>query len=165
MISKKMTAAINDQINKEMYSAYLYLSMSAYASEQNLDGLASWMKLQAQEEMGHAMKFYGYLQEQEAAVKLKAIDAPPTSFASPVKIFQDSLAHEKKVTASIHKLVDLARAEKDYASEIMLQWFVTEQVEEEATAAGILAKLKQIGADPRGLYLIDRELGARGAGH
>ncbi len=164
MISKKMAAAIGDQINRELYSAYLYLSMADYAEQEGLKGFSVWMQKQAAEEVTHAMKFHAYLGDQGARAALKAIDAPPAKFASPTALFRDSLAHEKKVTAHIHKLVDLAVAEKDHATQIMLQWFVTEQVEEEATASDILAKLERIGDDPRGLFMVDRELAARGAG-
>ena len=163
MISKKMEGAIGDQINRELYSAYLYLSMADYAEAQNLKGFSVWMQKQAAEEVAHAMKFHAYLGDQGARAKLKAIDAPPANFKSPTAIFRDALAHEKKVTGHINDLMEQAVAEKDHASQIMLQWFITEQIEEEATAGDILAKLERIGDDPRGLFMIDRELAARGA--
>ncbi len=163
MISKKMAKALNDQVNKELYSAYLYVAMSAHSSEENLKGFAHWLAEQAKEETSHALKFYKYLLDQGAGVKLLAIAEPPASWTSSVKMFAEVLAHEKKVTASIHRLVELATAEKDYATQVLLQWFVTEQVEEESSAEEILSKLKLIGQDPRGLFMVDRELAARAA--
>jgi len=164
MISKKMSKSLNEQINKELYSAYLYLSMSAYAENENLKGTAHWMALQAKEETGHAMKFYKYLLEQGARVELQAIERPPVEFKSLRQLFEETLKHERKVTASIHALTKLAKDEQDYATEIALQWFVSEQVEEEANVEEILAKLNMVGADTRGIYLLDRELGARAGG-
>lgn len=162
MISKKMTDALNEQIKKELYSSYLYLAMSAYCAEQGLAGFAKWLGMQSSEERGHAMKMYAYLQEQGASVKLKAIDEPPAKFGSGQKVFEDVLGHEKFITASICKVMDLAVAEKDYATQGLMQWFINEQVEEESIAADILGKLKMVGGDARGLFMVDRELGARG---
>ena len=164
MISKKMLEAINKQINAEMYSAYLYLSMSAWCSDQNLDGFAQWLKVQAQEEMEHAMKFYGYIYEQQERVKLLPIEGPPTDFSSIKEIAKMQLEHEKKVTSLIKALVDLARKDKDYATEYFLQWFVTEQVEEEANAEEIISKLDMIGESKHALYMLDKEMGQRRAG-
>lgn len=161
MISQKMTDALNDQINKELYSAYLYMSMAAYAEDAGLPGTANWLGIQAKEEMTHAEKFYGYLNSQGARVVLGAIDAPPSDFESPEAVFQQVLEHEQKVTASINELVNLAGAEKDHASGIFLQWFVSEQVEEEESANEILSRFKLAGGAGGGLFMIDRELAAR----
>lgn len=164
MIGKKMADAINGQINKELYSAYLYLSIAAWSQGQGLKGFSNWFAAQAREELGHAMKFYHYLGEQGATIRLAAIDAPTATFASPTAAFEATLKHEQFITQSIHKLMDQAIAEKDHATQIVLQWFVTEQVEEEARVAEIVDKLKMIGGDARGLFMVDRELAARNAG-
>lgn len=162
MISKKMEAALNGQINAELYSWYLYQAMAANFEALNLRGMAQWMSVQAREEMGHAMKIYGFLIERGGRAKLAAIDAPPQKWAAPLTAFADAYEHEQKVTALIHDLVTAARAEKDYASEVFLQWFVNEQVEEEANASAIVEKLKLAGDHTGALMMIDRELGARG---
>jgi ferritin len=161
MISKKMQNAINGQINAELYSAYLYLSMSADFSSKNLPGFANWMKIQAQEELGHAMKLYNFIEERLGRVTLKAIDAPATEWDSPLAAFQAVLKHEQKVTGLIDKLVDQAIAENDHATRGFLQWFVDEQVEEEASADAIVEQLKLIKNAPGGLYMLDKELGRR----
>jgi ferritin len=164
MISEKIQEAINQQINAEMYSAYLYLSMSAWLSDKNLNGFAQWYMVQAQEEMDHAMKFYHYIYEQGGQVKLLPIEGPPVDFASVKEIAKMQLKHEKKVTSLINGLVSLARKEKDYATEIFLQWYVTEQVEEENNAEEIINKLSLIGEKGPGLYMLDKEMGRRQAG-
>lgn len=161
MISESMAKAINNQINAELYSAYLYLSMSAYTASEGLPGTANWLYIQAQEEMTHAMRFYAYLNRVGARVELAAIAEPPRDFESPVHIYEEVLTHERKVTALINDLVNLAREERDHATEIELQWFVTEQVEEEENANDILAQFKLAGATGGGLFMIDRELGTR----
>ena len=161
MIDKKMQKAINEQINAEMYSAYLYLSMSAWFEGKNFKGMANWMRVQAQEEMVHAMKFFDFVNERGGTVTLKAIDAPETKWDSPVAVFEAGYAHEQKVTALINNLVDVAREVKDHASEIFLQWYVTEQIEEEASASEIVWKLKMVGDKGHGVFMLDRELGAR----
>jgi len=161
MLSKKMQDALNAQINAEMYSAYLYLSMSAYFEAENLPGMAGWMTTQAQEEMVHAMKLYGYTHEARGRVTLAAIEAPPTQWDSPLAAFEAAFAHEQKVTSLINNLVNLAIDEKDHATNQMLQWFVAEQVEEEAHADGIVQQLKRIGDATQPLLMLDRELGAR----
>lgn len=161
MISDKMQEAMNKQINAELWSSYLYLSMAAYFDSVNLPGSATWMKCQAQEEVTHAMKFYHYIVERGGRVKLSAVDNVPTEWDSPLKVFEDTYEHETKVTAMIHNLVDMANQEKDYASTAFLQWFITEQVEEEASADEIVQKLKLAGDRGAGLFMIDRELGAR----
>ncbi|HQQ00256.1 MAG TPA: ferritin [bacterium] len=161
MIDKKMLNAINDQINAEMFSAYLYLSMSAYFENTSLRGFANWMRVQAQEEMVHAMKFFDYVIERGGRAVLKAIEAPADEWASPVAAFEAAYEHEQKVTARINKLVDIAVELRDHATNAFLQWFVTEQVEEEASASEIVDKLKLIGEARGGLFMMDRELAAR----
>lgn len=161
MINKKMEKSLNDQINAELYSAYLYLSMSAYFESINLAGFANWMKIQAQEEVAHAMKFYDYLVERGGRVTLLTIDAPPTTWSSPLSAFEDVYEHEQKVTSLIHTLMDLALAEKDHASVSMLRWFVDEQVEEESSADTIVEKLKLVGEKGRGIFMLDQQLGQR----
>ncbi len=161
MISKKMQEAINEQIKNEMYSAYLYLSMSAYCTKIDLKGFANWMRVQYQEEMFHAFKMYDYVLNQDGEVKLLAIDQPPHDFQSSENVFKTTLEHERKVTAMINNIMDLAVTEKDHATNIFMQWFVTEQIEEEATAKEILHQIKLAGATPQGLFLLDRELGQR----
>lgn len=164
MINKKVEEAINKQINEELYSAYLYLSMATHFDAVNLPGFASWMKVQAQEEVSHAMRFYHYLTERGGRAVLQPIKGPQSEWQSPLAAFQDALKHEEYITSCIHKLVDLAAAEKDHASVNMLQWFVAEQVEEEATASENVEKLKMIGDQGHAIYMMDRELGARKAG-
>jgi ferritin len=161
MLSATMEAALNGQLNKEIYSAYLYMSMSAYSSYSGLKGFANWFMVQYQEEMSHAMKFYGYINDQGGRVKLAAIDQPPTEFTSLLEMFEKTLAHEQFVTRSINELVDLAIAEKDHATNIFLQWYVTEQIEEEGNDNDIIAKLKLVGEDGNGLLMLDKELAMR----
>jgi ferritin len=161
MLSQKMEQALNDQINAEMYSAYLYLAMSAYFEDQNLSGFANWMYVQAQEEMTHAMKIYNYVFDRGGKVTLKAIDTPSTEWDDPLKVVEEVYEHEQKVTKMIHNLVDLARSENDHGTDNMLQWFVAEQVEEEASADELMQRLKIIGGQGHGLLMIDRELSGR----
>jgi len=161
MISKKMIESLNQQINREIYSAYLYLSMAAYASSVGLNGFANWFNVQVKEELTHAEKFYNYVNQQGGRVKLKTIEQPPGDFSSAVDLFQKTLAHEKKVTKMIGDLVNLAKKEKDHATETFLQWFVTEQVEEEANAIENLQKLNLVGKDGNGLLMIDSQLATR----
>jgi ferritin len=161
MLSKKIAEALNVQINKEMYSAYIYLSMAAYSEHTGLSGFANWFMVQYHEENEHAMRIYKYLHEQGAQVKLQAIEKPQTDYKSPVDMFEKTLAHEQFVTKSINDLVDLALKENDHATQIFLQWFVTEQVEEEANDHEILDKLKMVGESGGGLFMLDRELGKR----
>ena len=158
----KMAAAINDQINAELYSSYLYLSMSAWTQTQNMRGFAAWLAAQAKEENAHAMKFFEYLVERGAAVRLKAIDAPPTEWTTPLEVFKNVAEHERKVTSLITKLADLADAEKDRPAAILLQWFIKEQVEEESSADEIVAKLALIQDSAAGLMQMDKTLGRRG---
>ncbi len=164
MLKKKIQKAFNDQINAELYSSYLYLSMAAYFEGINLSGAAGWFKVQAQEEAGHAMKFFNFIFERGGEVTLGAIEGPKTKWASPLAAFKDAYAHECKVTALINKLVDLADQEKDHASHAFLQWFVSEQVEEEATVDGIVKKLELMADAPGALFMLDRALAQRGAG-
>lgn len=161
MLKPVMEEALNKQLNAELYSAYLYWSMAAYFHDLSLDGFAHWMRLQAREEVEHAEKFYDYIVERGGRVLLAAINNPETEWNSPQAVFEMTLAHEQKVTGMINELVELAMAEKDHATCNFLQWFVEEQVEEEATADGILQQLKLIGDNKVGLLLLDRELGQR----
>ena len=164
MLSDKMYEALNDQINAEMYSAYLYLSMAAYFEDINFPGMAGWMKAQAQEEMGHAMKFYGYIFNRDRKVELKAIEAPQTRWDSPLAAFEASLKHEQYITGRINKLVVLAIANSDHATRSFLNWFVDEQVEEESSVNDAVQRLKSVGDSKPGLFMLDRELGGRSAG-
>jgi ferritin len=161
MIKQKVQDAMNEQLKNELYSAYLYLSMSAYFESVNLAGFASWMRVQAQEEQFHALKFFDFVNERGGRVVLKAIDQPPVEFDSPLAVFEETLAHEKKVTSLIHDLYALAVQENDYASQVFLQWFVSEQVEEEQSAEAILASLRMVGDKGQALLMLDRELGQR----
>lgn len=160
-MKEKMLAAFNKQINAEMYSAYLYLSMEAYFQSINLPGFATWMRAQTQEEMMHAMKIYDFVFERGGKVSLEAIDKPESSWDSPLAVFKEVLKHEQYVTSLINDLVDLAIKEKDHASNIFLQWFVTEQVEEEASADAIIQRLKLTKDSGSGLFMIDAQLGQR----
>ena len=161
MISEKIQNAFNKQINAETFSAYLYLSMAAYFDEMNLGGFSAWMKCQAQEEMVHAMKFYDFIVERGGRVKLATIDAPEICWPSPLAAFEAAYAHEQLVSSLINSLVDLVIEERDHASKPFLDWFVTEQVEEEATADGVVQQLKLIEGAPQALFMLDRELGQR----
>ncbi len=161
MLSEKMEKAINAQINAEIYSAYLYLSMAADFESKNLKGFANWMRMQNQEETMHAMKFFDYVLDKGGKVTLDAIDAPPTRWDSPSAAFEDVYAHEQKVTGLINDLVDLALEEHDHATNIVLQWFVTEQVEEEASVDDVVQQLKLMADAPGGLFMLDRELAQR----
>ncbi len=161
MLSKKMISALNAQVVAEFYSAYLYLSMSAWLHSEGLAGAAAWMDLQAREELEHGHKIMGYLLEREAPVKLSAIDAPPAKWASPLEIFEQALKHEQKVTALINNLMTLARAEHDYASEAFIQWFVTEQVQEESAALENVRLFTMAEGQKGLLYQVDRQLAQR----
>ena len=164
MLSKTMEEALNAQINAELFSAYLYLSMSAYFEAQDFPGMAQWMRSQNDEEVVHAMKIFTYVVERGGRVTLAAIDAPQTEWKSPLAVFEHAYKHEQYVTSLIHKLVAQAIEENDYATKNMLNWFVDEQVEEEATASAIVAKLKMVGDHTSGLIMLDKELGGRQAG-
>ena len=160
-IGKKMQDAVNKQINRELYSGYMYLSMAAYFESENLKGFAHWMRKQAGEEKKHAMKFFEFVTERAGRVSLEAIEKPPHSWKSPLGAFEDALVHEQKVTQMIYGLADLAESEKDRASGSMLKWFIDEQVEEENSANEIVQKLKMIGNSGSGLVMLDKELGKR----
>lgn len=162
-INQKMQAAINEQINAEFYSAYLYLSMSAYFERLNLPGFAKWLRIQFEEEQGHALKFYDYVLERGGEVELKAIAKPPSSWESPLAAFKEVLKHEQHVTELINQLYEAALAEKDYPSQVLLQWYITEQVEEEDNAAQVVAMLERLEAHQAAIYQLDHRLGKRGA--
>lgn len=161
MISRRMEEAINNQINEELFSAYLYLSMSAYFESQSLKGFANWMRIQAMEEQFHAMKFYDYLNERGATVELHAIEKPDNAWESMGVVFEETLKHEEHITSKISELVSIAMEEKDYASQNFLQWYIDEQVEEEATASEILDQIKFLGENKHGLLMLDREFSTR----
>jgi ferritin len=163
MISKTLQDAINDQINKELYSSYLYLSMAAYFECHNLSGFAKWMQVQEGEERGHAMKLYQFLVDRGGRVLLKAIAAPEVDWKTSLEVFKQVAEHEAKVTASINSLYELALQEKDYAAQMALQWFITEQVEEEKNAAEIVQQLELIDARGTAVLMLDHQLGKRGA--
>ena len=161
MLSPKMEKALNKQVNAEFYSSYLYLSMAADFTAKNLDGFAAWMSIQAQEEWTHGMKMYTYLNEQGGKVLLAAIDAPQTEWDSPLAAFEAVYTHEQHVTSLINNLANIAADERDHATGIFLQWFITEQIEEESTASSIVEKLKMVGDHPQGIFMMDQELGKR----
>lgn len=161
MLNEKMEKALNEQINEELYSSYLYLAIAAWFESQNLSGCAAWMAAQAREENGHAMKFFKYINERRGRVILKAIKEPPKEWKSPLAAFEASLNHEQHITGRIDKLMNQAIAEKDHASVAMLQWFVNEQVEEEASVDGIVQKLKMADKAPGALLMLDHALGER----
>jgi ferritin len=161
MLNEKMEKALNDQLNAEMYSSYLYLSMASYFQSINLNGFATWMRVQTQEEMLHAMKFYDFINERGGRVTLGQIAGPPTEWESPLGAFESALEHEQKVTGLINSLMDLALEGRDHATQIFLQWFVTEQVEEEDSANEVIQKIKLMGDAQGGLFMVDRELGQR----
>jgi ferritin len=161
MIGKKMQDAINKQITAETYSAWLYLAMAGWLEEQNLKGFAGWMKVQAQEELTHAILFFNHVIDRGGRVQLGAFEAPPNEWRSAQAVFEAALEHEKKVTAMINNLVELAAAEKDFAANPMLQWFVKEQVEEEKNPSEIAGRLKLVGSAGDGLLRLDAEAAAR----
>jgi ferritin len=161
MISDAMEKALNDQINAEYHSSYIYLAMAAYFEGINMRGFANWMTVQAREEMVHVMKFYRYVFERGSRVVLKAIPAPPKEWKSILDAFKAAYAHEQMISGRINKLMELAVKEKDFATQALLQWFVTEQVEEESSAFEWVTKLEMVGDSKHGLYMMDREAGAR----
>ena len=161
MLSSKIQDALNNQLNAEIYSSYLYWSMAAYFESQGLSGFANWMDVQRQEEEFHALKFYRYINSRGGRVLMKPIAGPPTEWDSPLAAFEAVLAHEQKVTGLINDLMTLAIEEKDHATASMLQWFVTEQVEEEENATKIVQQIKMMQDAPGGLYLLDQHLGQR----
>jgi ferritin len=161
MLKKSIETALNRQINRELYSAYLYLSMSACFESLTMKGFAHWLRIQASEEQTHAMKIYDYIIDKGGTVTLAAIDAPKVKWKSPKEAFEDVFAHEQKVTGFINELVDLAIRENDHATNNFLQWFVTEQVEEEKNAGGILGRIRMTGDIPGSLFILDSELSKR----
>ncbi len=161
MISKTLEKAINEQINKELFSEYLYTSMQAWFAHENLDGMANWMKAQSQEEHFHAMKFFAYLIERGGKVELGAIDKPEVDFGNPLKAFKAALEHEQFITRSINELMDIAIAENDHASKSFLEWYVDEQVEEESNVDSVVHQLEMVGDHMHGIFMLDRELGTR----
>jgi len=161
MLDKKMEAALNNQINEELFSAYIYYAMSSYYAEQNLNGLANWMTVQAKEEMVHANKIYTFVQDRGGHVELKTIDAPPSAWKTLADPFEKALGHERHITGRINELVALARELNDQASMVMLQWFVTEQVEEEKSAQEMAYKMKLAVDSPGALLLLDQEAATR----
>lgn len=164
MLKEKVETALNNQINEELYSSYLYLSMAAFFENQNFSGFSNWMRIQAQEEYGHAMKIYNYILERGGNVKLQKIDAPKETWQNQLEAFKDTLKHEQKVSKSIYDLVELSFAEKDHATNTFLHWFVNEQVEEESTALKIVERVKLTGDNKGALFILDRELGMRSTG-
>jgi ferritin len=161
MLHDEMQSALNDQINAELYSAYIYLSMAAFFEARDLKGFASWMKAQAQEEVGHAMRIFQYIYDRGGAVTLQAIDGPPTEWDAPLAAFEAAYEHERHVTKLIHGLTAQADEASDYATRNMLEWFIDEQVEEESTADTIVQRLKLAGDNAGALLILDRELGDR----
>ncbi len=161
MINSKIEKAFNEQIKKELESAYLYLTMAGYFDGMNLEGSAHWMKVQAKEEFTHAMKFYNHIIERGGKVEFYPLQLLSKNWSSPLDVFQHVYEHEQKVTASIHNLVELARMENDHAAQVFLQWFVNEQIEEEANAMKIVELFKQVKDSPVGIIMVDRELAKR----
>jgi ferritin len=161
MLNKKLESAINDQIQRELASAYIYLSMAAYFEANTLPGFANWMRIQFHEEQAHAFKLFDFVYDRGGTVKLQPIEGPPTEFESPIDVFTQTLAHEQKVTGHINDLYAWAVEERDYPSQILLQWFIDEQVEEEKNAGDILDLLKMTDGNPHALLMLDREYGAR----
>ncbi len=161
MIKTKIVAALNEQLNMEYHAAYSYLAMSAYFLTQNLNGFAHWMRVQAQEELTHGMKIYDFLDDREADIRFRAIDAPKQEWDSPLDVFEDTLAHERKVSQSIYHIAELALSERDHATHTFLQWFIAEQVEEEAAVKEVVDALKLVGLEGNGLFLLNRDLAQR----
>jgi ferritin len=159
MINDKLLMALNEQINAELTSAYSYLAMASYFQDMNLEGSARWMQRQAREEVGHAMKIYDFIHDREGRVTLLAVAQPQGRFDSPLAVWETALQQEQKITGRIHALYKLANDENDYSAQVMLQWFVTEQVEEEKTVRGVLEQLRKIGAASSAIYFLDRHLG------
>ena len=161
MLSEKLIAAINDQIQYEYYSAFTYKAMQGYFEAEDLSGMANWMNIQFQEELSHAEKMFQFVCETGGKVNLMAIDAPRNEYNSILEIFEETLKHEQEVTSRINNLMDLAQQEKNHVAQIFLQWFITEQIEEEASVGHIIAKLKRVKDDGRGLMMVDQELEKR----
>lgn len=161
MLKNNIEDALNEQIKNELYSSYLYLSMSAHFESINLSGFANWLRLQYEEEVSHAMKIFKHINDRGGRVILQAIDQPPSDFQSPLHIFENVLEHERQITELINKLYELALNESDYPAQVMLQWFISEQVEEEKMAVEIVEQLKLIGDQGTALLMLDKRLGSR----
>ncbi len=161
MISEKISKSLNEQLNREFYSGYIYLGMSAFASKLGFNGCAKWFNMQYQEEMVHAMKLFKYLEDQGSDIELKDIKAPKIKAKTIVEAFEDSLKHEQMMTEALNELSDMTMKEKDHATYNLLQWYVTEQVEEEASFKEIIDNMKMVGDNGFGLYTLDKELGTR----
>lgn len=162
-MKKPVQDALNAQIGKELYAAHLYLAMAAYFEHQNLRGFAHWMRVQNQEEVGHAMRIFEFMNDNGGRVVLDGVDKPPMEFKGPLEVMHQALEHERGVTQSINQLYELAQKEKEYPAQLMLQWFIDEQVEEERQASDIIARLEMAGDSAPALLMIDKELGARGS--
>ena len=162
-MNKSVEDAFNEQINEELFSSYIYLAMAAHFETLNLEGFTNWMKLQAQEELGHAMRLFDHINRRGGRVSLKAIGEPPLDYGSPVEVFEKALAHEQHITACINRLYKIALEEHDYAAQMELQWFIDEQVEEEENASRVVDQLRMAGNDQSALLMLDRELGQRTA--
>ncbi|HPE67895.1 MAG TPA: ferritin [Thermotogota bacterium] len=163
MLEKKMEKELNKQINEELFSAYLYQAMAAHFDNNNLPGFAKWMEIQAAEEVHHAKKFYHYILEKGGKVELEAIQKPPMEWESPLEALKAAYKHEVHITQRIYTLLETARELKDYSTEVMLHWFINEQVEEEASADQIVQMLKRVGGEKNGLMMVDREMAKRGS--
>lgn len=161
MLSEKLQKALNEQINNELFAAYQYLAMAEYFAAMNLDGFAHWMRLQREEEIAHAMKIFDFVIDRDGRVKLGAIAAPASKFASPLDVLKKALEHERAVTEKINALYTSAKKENDYPTEALMQWFILEQVEEEASALKVVERLEMAGDDKAALLIIDREMGQR----
>jgi ferritin len=161
MLNKKVEEAMNDQLQKELQSAYVYLGMSAFCESQSLPGFAQWLRSQFDEEQQHALRFYNFIIDREGHIELRRLDAAPTTYKSVRDVFETALEHEKAVTAAINELYDLVAGERDYASQAWLDWFATEQVEEEKMVGQIVDDLRRIGDDGNGLFILDRSMGQR----
>lgn len=160
-MNDRIQAAFNEQINEELFSSYVYLAMSAHLETMNLEGFTSWMRLQAQEELGHAMRLFDHINRRGGRVALKAIGAPPSDFGTPLQVFEKALAHEQHITACIGGLYKIAQEENDYAAQVELQWFINEQVEEEENTSRVVEQLRMAGDNQSALLMLDRELGQR----
>lgn len=160
-MNQRLKEAMNNQIRNELYSAYTYLSLAAYCESINMPGFAHWLRVQSQEEVDHAMKFFDHINERGARVSLQAIEQPPTEFGSLLEVFEAAYAQEQNVTGQIHSMYDIAVEEKDYAAQALLQWFSVEQVEEEQITSDLVARLEMIGDHPASLVMLDRELAGR----
>jgi ferritin len=159
--SKKLQKAMNDQVRREFESAYVYLAMAAWMEDRNFPGFASWLRLQAREEATHAMKIFDHLLDRGCRVVLQPLAGPRSEFATPLEVFEETKRHEQSVTKSINELYGLAQADHDYASQVFLEWFITEQVEEEKNSGQVLESLRRVGDNPAALVMLDRELGQR----